>query len=346
MILLPVATALFGRGGGHGPQAAFASAPAGDYAVIVQGDDDVVDIVQAVNAATGEVFELARIPHVPGYTSFAAVSPDGRRLALVAADSGPKASPAAGLLFVDLESGLTTRVVEGIDQLQQPLWAADSRAAIVTQTTPSTSGIATVRFLRAELAQPGLRTIGSVLASGAYPVGFDAEGRLLAIAIDNEGSRLLRDFAPLMTLSPGATRDWKLSPDAKALAYIEVLSDGGVQYVPRIVDLTDGAKGAVSGQTAAQPVQGLGVAWEPATLSPVFGFERGKNPAGVSAQAATSETGFDIPLAFSAGGQWLAVQHWSGSDFALPGEFAIELHSANGTLTLGSASRFYGWARR
>lgn len=346
-LLLPVAASLFG-GDAAGPRTAFASAPAGNYAVVVR-TDGAVDIVEGVNAATGEMFELARIPHIDGYTSYASVSPDGQRLAAVVADLGQKASPVGTLLFIDLETGESTRAIEDIDQLQQPLWSNDSASAVVTRTAQSETALASVQFLRAQVSPVEQRVIGEVPASGAYPVAFDAEGRLLVVALDLEGSTLLRDFAPLLQLAPGATRDWRLSPDAKALAYVEVVTDGGLQFHPRLVDLQDGVKGSVSGQSAAEggeTIQGLGVAWEPSSNSPVFGFERGENPSGASAQSSMTDSGFDVPLGFAADGQALAVQHWSGETFDAPGEFTIQVHSPAGIRPIDSASRFYGWARR
>lgn len=348
MVVLPVMTAIFG-GSDASPSTAFAAAPAGNYAVVVRSDASV-DVVEAVNPVTGETFELARIPHIEGYTSYASVSPDGQRLAAVVADSGQLANPVGALLFIDLGTGESVRAAEGIDQLQQPVWASDSASAVVTQTTQSETTLASVRFLRAQVSPGELRVVGEVAASGAYPVGFDTEGRLFAVAIGGEGSALLRDFAPLLVLGPGATRDWRLSPDATALAYVELVTDGGLKYIPRVVDLGDEVKGSVSGQSIAEastePIQSIGVAWEPGSKSPVFGYERGETAAGVSAQSATSNSGFDVPLAFSPDGSALAVQHWSGDTFAAPGQFTIQLHSGSGVLPIDSASRFYGWARR
>lgn len=94
-------------------------------------------------------------------------------------------------------------------------------------------------------------------------------------------------------------------------------------------------------------LQSIGVAWEPQSGSPVFGFERGEDGAGVSAQSAlSSESGFDVPLSFSPDGSALAVQHWTGNTFDDPGEFTIRVHSGDGVVPLETASRFYGWARR
>lgn len=347
MILLPILTAMFGGSSGPAPTA-FAAAPEGNYAVVVRSEG-AVDVIDGVNAATGETFELARIPHLDGYTSYAAVSPDGQKLAAVVADAGQPATPIAALLLVDLETGATTRVAEEIDQLQQPVWANDSLSVVVTRTIASETGFPAVKFLRATNSAIELREIGEVSASGAYPVGFDSAGRLFAVSIGSEGSVLLRDFAPLVTLGPGATRDWRLSPDGTALAYIDVVTEGGLKYLPRVVDLTDEVKGSVSGASASEgeTAQGIGVAWEPRTGSPVFGFERGEDGAGVSAQSAFSaDSGFDVPLSFSPDGSALAVQHWTGDTFANPGDFTIRVHSADGVLPLESASRFYGWARR
>jgi hypothetical protein len=176
---------------------------------------------------------------------------------------------------------------------------------------------------------------------GAYPVGFDKGGELLAVTIDANGSTVVRAGSPVVRLSSHITRDWRLSPDGAALAFIEVDSSNGLRYVPRIIALSRADQGAVVAQSVAPSNTGLGVAWQPGSAAPTFGSE----PSGVFAQG-VSGGGFDVPLAWSPDGEALAVQRWSGSGYANAGAMQLELVTPSGRRTLETFSRFLGWAAR
>ncbi len=347
IILVALSVVLALRGGDDTTRTAFAAAPSGDYAVVVFPGEEV-DIISAIGAESGASYELARIAHLPGYTSFAAVSPDGLHLAVVAADSGTVAKPVAALLVVNVETGSITRIVEGIDQLQQPAWADDSQNVIVTRTTENEGALASVAFVRGGI-NGVTAVIGEFEASGAYPVGFDSAGRLIAVAIDESGSSLFADFAPLVVLAKGVTRDWKLSPDGTQIAFIEADTSAGLRYLPRVVSLDGDLKGAAAAQSLGTETEAIGTTWQPGG-QPLFGTEPGAatDDGSVEGRSIQSQTlaGFDVPLGFNADGQWLATQHWTGESFDAPGVPGIQLISQEGMRELPGATRFYGWARR
>src|SRR6188508_67046 len=79
----PIVAAVMGIGSSVTiPKTAFASAPAGEYAVITrsEGAADVVAVAWLNNP--GAVTEIARVPRVEGFPSAGAVSPDGKFVAL------------------------------------------------------------------------------------------------------------------------------------------------------------------------------------------------------------------------------------------------------------------------
>ncbi len=335
--VLPIAAAIFGGAGSvPGTKTAFAAAPAGDYLLLGQAGE-AEDVIAAAPAdASLPAIEIARIPHLPGFASNGAVSPDGSRLALIVADTGSRSQPVASLIVVELETGTVTRLLGGLDYLQRPVWASDSGSVVVTRSLDETPGSFT--FVRVHLDGALTSLGGADGVIGAFPVGFDNDGRFVAVVIDGSGSALLRDGAMIARISSFITRDWQLSPDGSRVAFIETNTAGGLHYVARVARL-DGSADA-GAQSVPGTGQQLGVAWAPGG-SPAFGAEPG---GGVSAQGGAA--GFDIPLAYTANGRALAVQHWTGASFAAPGRMTIEVVADGSRQRIDGYTEFYGWAAR
>jgi dipeptidyl aminopeptidase/acylaminoacyl peptidase len=333
-----LAFAIFGRPSESRPRA-FAEAGTGTHAIVLR-DDGGADTVLAVDAMSGETTAIATVPHLEGYTSFAAVSPSGDALAVVAADLGTPARPLASLVIVDLATGAVTRLLEEIDQLQQPLWSPDGAAIFVTRTAASDTPATDVSILRVAVAGgPPAEAMLIPGAAGAYPVGFDANGRLLVVAITGQGSVMYREGGGTTLISAAITRDWRVSPDGRRLAFIEANTAEGLRYQLNVIDL-DG--GDVRAQSAAPRRDGqqLGVAWHPQGSLAV-----GQEPGTGGARAASAGSpGFDVPLSYSPDGTFLAVAAWSGSSFARPGSVSLQVVGPAGRVPLADANRFAGWA--
>lgn len=340
--IMPIAAAVFSGFGGGSPRSAFASAPAGLYAVGVRGDE-TVDLIQAAGP-DGTVLDIASVPHLRGYSSQGAVSPSGRELALVVADAGTAAYPVASLWVLDLESGALTKLADGLDYLQTPIWSPDG-AVVVRYITAVDGPRSDVRFVRVEL-DGDQQEIGRVeQVAGAYAAGFDTAGAFFAVVIDERGSTLLRDMAEVARLSPNITRDWQLSEDGSQVAFIDVDVSSGLRYEPRVVSLAEGASGNVAAQSLGDS-QALGVAWKPGSSAPEFGHEPGASRTIGGATAQSASAGFDVPLGYSPDGSALAVQHWSGQGFEDAGQSELQVITGNGRQALTTMTEFYGWARR
>lgn len=331
--VLPIAAAIV-AGDGHIARSAFASAAPGTYAVGAR-PGDTVDVVLAVPAAGGDVIEAGRVEHLPGFGSKGAVSPDGQTVAIVTADRGTPAHPVASLLAIDLATGTTRRLAEDVDDNQQVVWSAASDAVVFTRTRESSPG-ASVDVLRVSTGggEELLARYERVL--GAYPVAIRAGGAALAVVLDSRGSTLYAGTSELTRISDAITRDWRLSADGSHMAFIEATTAGGLHYRGRVVAL-DGSAG-VSAQAADADGQQLGVAWEPAGTV-TFGHEPG-------AAAAAGGGGFDVPIAFSPDGRFIAAQRWSGSSFAQPGTMTLTVAGDGATHALPGMTRFFGWSAR
>ncbi len=346
VVLLGVATvALLAQSGGP-PRTAFAGAAGGQYAVVAKntGAATVVTVVGVTpNAAP---IEIATVPHLRGHGLRGAVSPTGRHVALLTPDSAVAGRPFAALIVLDLETGLSRRLAEGLQPLQDVLWTPDAAALVVTRNVRTVDGEPGVAVARVEFdgTESVLEThMGAGLVA---PVGFDAQGRLLAVRIDARGSTLTRDGAEVLWLSTHVTRDWALSPDGARLAFVEVNLWEGLRYLPHVVSIEGGGGGAVvaAATTTTPTEQALGVAWSPSGDALSFGSEPSAPPPGsVSAQG---PAGFDVPLAYSRDGAALAVSHWSGYSFDEPGTPRLEIVSGSGRQLLDGFSRFFGWSAR
>jgi hypothetical protein len=346
MAVAPIVAAVLGIGGASvNTRTAFASAPAGEYAVLgrSEGNEDVISVAWAQHP--GAVTEVVRVPHLEGFTSIGAVSPDGRKLALVSVDGGSRTQPVASLNVVNLETGQLVKAAEKIVPGQTPVWDNNSKQLVATRMPYVNAPSATIEILSVGADGKGERIIGShsgVL--GVYPIAFDAKDRLVSVVVNGEGSILRREGAGDVVISAHITRDWKLSPDGSELAFIEADTSGGVRYLARTMRVD----GAASPQALTAPASALGTAWTP-NGRVTFGLEPGQQSGG-SEQALTagssSEAGFDVPLGYSESGDALVVTHWSGPSFQESGKPTLQLVTPQGRQAYETYTRFYGWSER
>lgn len=315
-----------------GPRTAFAEAPVGSYAIVVRAGATLDELLAVPVAASGEEMSLGAIEHVPGWTSTGTVSPDGRTAAVVAVDGGSAAHPSASLLFVDLETGGVFRALGDIDPRQKPPWDPTGTQVAVSRTR--TGGEAELLTVRTDGQVDIAATVDGV--AGLFPFAIDAAGDVWSCAIGADGSVLVRGRRPVRSLGPFATRDWTLSPDGGAVAYIEVNTESGVRYYPRVAELGGPVRQA---SISASGPQALGVAWRSGDPLPTFGIDPAMT-------LVTEIGGFDVPLGYSPSGRALAVAHWTGNDYAAPGDAVFEAITDEGRVTIEPASRFLGWAER
>ena len=340
--LAPIVAAIAGLGGaGVGARTAFASAPSGEYVVLGRNEGKVDVISVARPEDPGSVTEITRVPHLDGFTSTGAVSPDGKRLALVTVDGGSGSHPVASLNVIDMESGRIVRAAENVVPGQSPLWSADGGDLVFTRMPSGNESQGPIHLLRVSRdgdRERRLREFTSAL--GVYPVGYDSEGRLATVILDASGTSVDREGSGRLPLSTNLTRDWKVSPDGLQIAFVDVDATAGVEYIARTARLDGRSVESLSAQVSA-----LGTAWNPATNDPSFGVEPGAgDPTGRIQEL--SAAGFDVPLGYSASGKALTVNHWSGGSFDEPGRPQLQVIAGNSRVTYEDQTRFFGWSSR
>lgn len=309
------------------------SPDAGPYVVGVQAGETSDVVVLVGEGGAGEAVAIATVPHLPGYSSRGAVSPDGRYLALVVATSGTPSQPVAQLLRVTLANGEVRSLADGFPYLQTPVWSNDGRSVALTREPEP----GTVLVVSVDIGGGERVLFRRERVAGVYPVGFAPDGTLYSVVIDQRGSVLLRGGEEVRVLSNGLTREWALSPDGRQLAFVEVI-EGGKRFVGRVVPTEAGAVVAQAAQLE-DGRQRRGMAWDPRTGRLLFAEDPG---AGGGALAQGSQ-GIDLPVAFAPDGSALVVQHWSGSSFADPGQPSYQVLRA-GTRYPLPLSRVFGWA--
>ncbi len=337
--VMPIVAAVL-TGTSAGTRTAFASAPAGEYAVVVRSEESF-DIVLAAPAAGGDLVEVTRVTHLPGYGIKGQTSPDGRLLAVLVPDTGSAANPVTSLAVIDLETGASVRLANAVDDALAPVWTRDGGRVVFTRSVPAGS-LSRVSVLSIPARGGDEHEEFAATALGVYPFGVTPAGALASVVIDARGSTLVAGGRELALLSAQITRDWKLSPDGSRVAYIETDLANGVSYHARVFSI-DGA-GTATAQALSAPGQQLGVAWRPGTGEAVFGQEPSRNADPVQAQA-SSAPGFEVPLAYSAAGTGV-VQAWSGSSFTDPGPMQLTLVRDGQRVALGAGMRFLGWSAR
>ena len=318
---------------------------------------------------------LFPVSHAAGWALDGAVSPAGDRLAVLVLPPGGS-DPSTDTQLLLSNGGEPRLLAGGLDLRGGLAWSGDGSFLFVRRATsgdgaPDETGRAgSSRAISAliEVSADDGRT--RVLAQrsdagGLYPVGRPIGGATYAVAVGVGGSTLLTIDATVRErpLSPVVTRDWSLSPDGRALAYTE---QRGLALQVRVARLDDLMLLEPAGLTPAG-VESAGL--EPAGLeaagggtetiddwsaSPVWRPDgdlsiggAGGSPAvaGVVEGGTPASDGFVLPVAWSAGGAYLALRSFDGRG---PGDAGLEHAAVRGAdgetqSVQGEHVRILGW---
>lgn len=313
---------------------------------------------------------IAVIPHRLDWGIIPSLSPDGKRLAYLTLPEGAvDRSSQAEAYILDLESGKTELIAQGIDLQLRPLWSPDGELLFlrrivadqeVTILQVQVSGVEDQQGTEEGLIEPVLKAdLSDVLA--LIPIGFADDERSVyyaQIGAGSAGGTLVGAFAPAASDGPPAAspspqvtfvvslsedqiaRDYGLSPDANQLTFlVQELVGGRLVFRTFVADL-------VARSVARLSTEGLGTAdhlrplWHPDGSRISVGLLPSRGDPGAVALVPpdggapsflpSPERGFDVPLSWAPDGSYLAVTSFDGASVLDPGEARLVLVAPSG----------------
>ncbi len=263
----------------------------------------------------GEKRLLARLSHKAGYGIAPRLSGDGQRLAYTllppeAGDDGPTAQ----LWLLGLASGERRLLQEGVDLRSPPLWSPQGQRLLFRRSPVDRTELWLVDL---ETNTSG-RLVQDDTAWGLYPFAWAPEGVYYA-RIAGQGTELMLaaingEARPIAHLSDGIARDFALSPDAARIVHTAQGRDKS--YSLAVLDLATGDIALM----ARGSNDHYGPIWHPQREAITYSPEapQGLATLGLAAQdfstvMASREGGFELPLAWSPDGRYLAVRSFQGA---------------------------------
>jgi hypothetical protein len=292
--------------------------------------------------APGSRSQIAQVKHAPGYGIAPALSPDGAHIAFTALPPGMPGAPdaPAELHVLNIESGETQRIAEGIDLPLPPVWAPDSTSVVVRRSVWEPDAMSgSFEIVRANL--DGAQATLASSSDGLFPIGVTPDNVwLYYAALSTDGTVLARAATNgsavegVTKLSDGVARDWHLSPDGQQLSYLKEADTG---FTTEVIDLGSHTKTAPIGTVETEQFNPI---WEPGSASGLtVGILEGSGsvPArvapdggGVAGEPLPAGSGFDVPLSWSPTGQTLVVRAFADADIADPGPSRVAVVTTSG----------------
>ena len=291
---------------------------------------------------------VARIEHAPNWAPRAAIAPGGDLIAYTVLPAGARSPDTEGTLWVvALQAREPRRLTMRIDARVAPVWAPDGSRVVYQRAIPGGPASLTLLLEEVNVRDGKAQELAQVaLPARLFPIGYAPEGEgFYYVRFAREGAYLhevdtrSRAVRQVTRLGDGAARDFKLSPYGSALLYL-ALDGASARYRAFRADMRTGdTRPLLEGLLRSEDV---GVAWRPGTpASPAVGMitvpgaqgtgpgTRGTSGGETTARVALDEGGgvtvteraggFDVPVAWSPDGRYLALRAFSGAGADDPG---------------------------
>jgi len=300
---------------------------------------------------------IQTIPHASGWGLNPAPALVAGRTAytVLPPNATPSRTSAAELWLLEVDTTSASRLARDADLLAAPVLRQDG-AVLAYRRTEDGGGQS---LLRVDLQTRARRVLHTDHSSfGLFPVGFDEGGALLFTRLSADGTDLMRvseGAAPELIIhaSDEIARDWSVAPAGDAVAFVApLLQAERIVHQAQVVSLrTD----AVVATTPAASFLGeqYGPTWR-GDGALALGREAIDGGGVAPVVVGTAEgpilpaasAGFDVPLGWSVGGDYLAVRHFSGSGSQNPGTETLVLigtDSSRQTIATDTELIFLGW---
>ena len=305
-----------------------ATPPAGTPRLVFAAFGKTADIIYTAPATEpDERTIIGTVPHAPGW----GINPgpmSGSLLAYTVIPTGTAARPdaPAELWLLNVTTREQTRLARDADARVKPQIVAGGTAILYRRSDGDLQSI-----LRVDIDSQARTVIHEErTAFGIFPIGYDSGDALLFVRLSNRGTDVFSkrgDGSPTLAFHAAdeIARDWSLSPDRTSVAFLAPLQRGErVVYRAQVIAVQGGravplpepsANGEQYGPTWT-PDGALAVGQEPAADAgggagaPVLLLRPGANPTALAAP----DRGFDVPVAWSAAGTYLAARTFDGKN--------------------------------
>jgi hypothetical protein len=262
-------------------------------------------------------------------------------------EAAPYRDSPAELWLLDVTTRNATRLARDADLLAAPVLSGDGQMLAYRRTDDS----GTQEIVRVDLETRTRRMLHSESTSfGVFPIGFDSSGAVLFARLSPSGTDLLRvsdgAIAELVLhASDEIARDWRVAPDGNTVAYL-----APELYAERVVhraqlasldgsSVITGPPPAVGGEQYAPAWRWDGALAIGAFAAPIV------VGAAESVTLPAAASGFDVPLGWSDGGEYLAVRHFdgNGAQAAVRETLVVIGNSTRTTVESSQELIFLGW---
>ncbi len=333
--------------GGH---AASKGTPAADVPRLVAvAESQDTSQIQLFDPQSGQaVRTVASARHRAGWGLTASVSPNGQLLAYIVLPQGAIDPDTQGELWLlPLAGRAARRLATGVDLRSELVWSPDSSwVSYEKVNAPS------IDLRRVNAGGAGDQSLASSGAADRwYLFGYTADGRSVELAHVTTAGTAFAAATPGTAPATGApittssSRDFITAPDGRP-ALLALENENGKQVYRALARLPGGSVARLT----AGGVEDTGIAWNPrtgqATVGVVPSAPGQPAPAANGASTVVPPAGFDVPVAWSADGELLALRHFSGTSTDDPGQETVVVLSAAGRVELQSAAplTIAGWA--
>ncbi len=302
----------------------------------------------------------ASVPHAAGWGINPGTSAAGSLVAytLLPEDADPSRDSPAELWILNLATDHLTRLASDADLLVPPVFADDGATLLYRRSQGTLQEV--VRVKLSDLTREVIH--GEQTSFGVFPIGLRG-GALVFARLSTEGTDIYQVAAGeepqrLLHASDEIARDWRISPDGRALSFLAPITEAErVVHRAHIValDSLEPLQLVLPEGEATAATEQYGPVWTPDGAALTVGqeaFTSASQPAvilgldGSLAELSTPTFGFDVPIAWSTDGRYLAVRSFDGRNSVQPGmqqTVIVDREGARVTVDVPSEVIFLGW---